>query len=85
MSSGAPSPSGLGKLAPLYRVNMAKEMFCSTVDHLGLQQHLLAVLALTLIDAVQAGIRFFQIKQESRQTMTVRSVEKAQTERAAIV
>ena len=51
-----------GELPVEYQAGMKLETFCSTLGHMPLQRHLLAVPTHTLEDAVRAGNEFLQIK-----------------------
>ena len=45
-----------------YQADMAKELFCNSLNDTNLQRNLLAVPTVTLKDAVQAGTEFLQIR-----------------------
>ena len=48
------------------RANMLLDTFCSSLNHAGLQRHLLAVQPLTLEAAVQSGNEYLQVQTDGR-------------------
>ena len=55
-----------GDLPASYRADRSLELLCSSINHAGLQQHLLAMPTAMLVEAVRTKIEFLQVRPEGR-------------------